>query len=1015
MKNQKKTTLKGTVLFTTVSVMALLIIFLMTTLMLANASNSRVHKTYSSSQASYTARAAVDSFITAMQRTPAVAVAVEEMDAAHPLYPEVQIGDDASLGSIGCYDLDGNYHPNCIAVEPTGETSYSFYNKHEDSSSVADWYPTEVIKISATVRVGSEEETVSAFINKAPHEATPITPTAPQVKGLQVIGGTLFPTGERLTGGLGVNLAENSNEEDIGFRNKSIVETTLSFLNGNALIKTTSFEVNVKAPANLEESDLPFSQTVITGNVAFSNNKFITVDYDPNLASDWTAREIPYLYVNGFMFNKSELTLVDSPKNAPYNIFAGTVCFDENEVDIGSADIYMMDEVTGESKNINITDPYSGGSFTKNNVQVGKNIFGHGGTSKLSAWVESVANKSDMTYQTHGGNIYCNGDLTIAHAEIAGDVRVRGNLTLDHATISGNVIVGGTFSATDSTYSKLYTADAAGGLSTEKYPSQKMDNNPAESDYRYNTDIDLTTFEGGEKFKIHYFKWDPAAHPTDDGRLVDPFGDDVESGEILYYDWLDDFDYYNSKDSIEKNFLADFENIYREKSYDYIMAEDAETSNFQIYRNFIKTEPVADLTNDIDGSTDYYYAAPMYLDGELVPTTGKKAESQHYYVDNETNGSKFVLSQSELDEALSNPEGTTNYYVTDLDGNSLSETTDSPYTYWYGDDYSLWVTDENDVPYKPDPAAESGDALNITSIGLTKETIYPQDKTREAIYGVERTVVEETGDGDVIREVEFVVDPDTKIITNIGEARTSLGLDPKTGEIIGSQYPDDDKLGDYISSAKAVKSVIGGNIGEWGGDGSEVEVGEITGDCYIKGAIKGKNGESIKIYPKDSTTTVVFDNCWISSDVEFVRSGGANLRVIFVGENTLNGKVFKPSDVDYSDIKYTDNWNITYYGTEGSIIKTRNDGTFFGSFKCPKSKFIMNTQNKPTVTYTDENGVTMDVKPTIVGNAMFAEVESQNTFSLIYTQSGSDAGEDSTPTSFKTATGYYDIAYYSGS
>ena len=59
MKTEKNNKLRGTVLFTVVAVMALLIIFLTGTLALATASSNRAHKSYSSSQASYTAKTAI--------------------------------------------------------------------------------------------------------------------------------------------------------------------------------------------------------------------------------------------------------------------------------------------------------------------------------------------------------------------------------------------------------------------------------------------------------------------------------------------------------------------------------------------------------------------------------------------------------------------------------------------------------------------------------------------------------------------------------------------------------------------------------------------------------------------------------------------------------------------------------------------------------------------------------------------------------------------------------------------
>ena len=90
---EKRKTVRGSVLFTTVSVMALLIIFLSGALALASSANNRAHKSYSSSQASYNARAAIDSFMQAMQSDAGVAAAVHDMDA-NGLQPALGIADD---------------------------------------------------------------------------------------------------------------------------------------------------------------------------------------------------------------------------------------------------------------------------------------------------------------------------------------------------------------------------------------------------------------------------------------------------------------------------------------------------------------------------------------------------------------------------------------------------------------------------------------------------------------------------------------------------------------------------------------------------------------------------------------------------------------------------------------------------------------------------------------------------------------------------------------------------------
>lgn len=175
MKKRKKSNLQGTVLFTTVSVMALLILFLVGTLTLASASNNRAHKSYASSQANYTARATIENFTQAMIREPGVAAAVYNLSETpgSVIYPEVNVGD-TTIGHIGCYDVNsGDWNDNHISVESIQGTDYVYMDNEgrqfgaiDFDDTNAQWSKLSRVKVSATVRVGREEETVVAYINK---------------------------------------------------------------------------------------------------------------------------------------------------------------------------------------------------------------------------------------------------------------------------------------------------------------------------------------------------------------------------------------------------------------------------------------------------------------------------------------------------------------------------------------------------------------------------------------------------------------------------------------------------------------------------------------------------------------------------------------------------------------------------------------------------------------------------------------------------------------------------------
>ena len=102
MKTDKKRSFRGAVLLTVVSVMSLLIIFLTSTLALATAANNRAHKSYSSSQASYTARAAIDSILKAASGDDSFKTAMASLTAGNGF--DVDVDMEASVAGIGRVD-----------------------------------------------------------------------------------------------------------------------------------------------------------------------------------------------------------------------------------------------------------------------------------------------------------------------------------------------------------------------------------------------------------------------------------------------------------------------------------------------------------------------------------------------------------------------------------------------------------------------------------------------------------------------------------------------------------------------------------------------------------------------------------------------------------------------------------------------------------------------------------------------------------------------------------------------
>ncbi len=420
MKTEKNRRLKGSVLFTVVCVMSLLIIFLMGTLVLAASTNRRAHKSYSSSQTSYTTRAAIESFASAMEQEVAIASAVENLGAT-PIYPQIEM-PDGRMGHIGYYDTAGNFQEGRIKIECLDDAESQYY--YDNDPVDPKWVQLQTVKVTATARLGGEESTTVAYIRKkAPNEPTPLA-----IKGLQTVGGTTVNSGGMITGGLGLGIASPVPASDLS---KVIrLETDMAFINSALTVSGAGIDIHVTKPG---------TGTVIMGDVRVQNSQVVTLDYE--MIEDYTQNKIPYLYVDG-QFSTSanaEMNLVKRGSTvtasdpSPYNLFFGSINLENNPVKIESADLYLMDS----------------GVTSKLNKQSG---------SYLKTWADSTFNKTEAQHFSTGGNIYSKGNLELAYIEIDGDIRVEGNLIIgQNVTIKGDVVVGGTLD---------YTASLDGGGNT---------------------------------------------------------------------------------------------------------------------------------------------------------------------------------------------------------------------------------------------------------------------------------------------------------------------------------------------------------------------------------------------------------------------------------------------------------------------------------------------------------------------------------------------------------------------
>lgn len=1069
MKTENKKTLRGSVLFTVICVMALLIIFLTGTLALASASNNRAHKSYSTSQASYTARAAIESFTEAMQKEPQIVAAIQNM--TDPLYPQVIIsnagggGQDRSLGVVGYYDESNVWHENAIKVEQYNDgTQYAWMD--DGTGGGPKWAEVDTVKITATARVGKEEATISAYIKKKGSSQASV-PSASRIKGLQTVGDGSFNNGGMFTGGLGIGLSK-STPDTYELNNAATTETTFTFVNGDLIAKTSSLEFRVKSDGNTE----PCSETIILGSLYLKNDPFVTLTKDYGYLADeaddrtYTQKTIPYTYVDGAIVTETIKKLVAQSPEArslgleqPYNLFAGTIYTRQNEVAELSGDLYLMDSYHGGyGVDDFYTVPTEGAPAI---VRKGDTLFGVGGTSNLYKWVDNTVNgkshnNTKQQFESFGGNIYCNGNITFGcSANIAGDLRVVGDCVIRQGiTVGGDIAVGGTlYIEGGNVYAnKIYCDNIVKSTSgASGYTSR-------DNEYVPPKDTQLTGLEKVDLPTRDLYKWNLDAHGTG-GQLHTASGDVTDWGGILYYrynyDYNPDSVFYKNRNNGSITYVKPYDSIDENEwemmtngtaplkakdvldsisamDYDPVtdpVKEYAKVTFIDLYSGKREHELPHKYTDIVHNEyyTEHRDDGPMYsynvqleligVDGNGKPITRETSiptDDEFMWFDPET---ETLLADG---DTWTHEDG---YYLrVDKDGNVTTDRTGAAKSYY---DAAGNLVSEYEATHST--SGDHGLSVPIESYrdGYGKSA-YPLEMTREYIYGE----YDESGKFQVKHQ-------ENKIVMDLEQVRKEVDLDPATGEFNTTSYPQSVPA-DHNADANAYtdSNNTARNSAVWSSEG------HIKEDCTIRGRIS----EDITINPEGDTIWVVLDNVTLDGKCIFVDlsngvtpEGGAAIqegRVNFLikGELSLTGaaivnKLIAKPDHDSNPYKfdYTKDWGMEYFGTEGSKILCVNPCTLSGSFKCPATLFGSKVEGKYKVEYTDEYGVNWltqktesDItngKPVLIGNALFKDIiEAQNLFGLYYTESGQsgDSG-DGMGAGFSTALGYYELGYFSGS
>jgi len=424
MKTEKNRKLHGSVLLTVVAVMAMLIIFMTGTLVLANAANRRSHRSYTSSQAEYTARAAIDAFYRSTQDNTAIRDAVLNLGTSVE-YAPIDFGPDYNPAMGRLVDPDGTgTNDGTIRIEQLHDFGGNAITEWRWNASTADsvgnpitpgWEEFNVYRATATVQVGQRgaRKTVYQDFLGNPRVFTRTTPRhrSHVPEGLRTVGAAMFPdTDGSLATPVIVGLTNCDRTENYQPSNSIRSYSETFFVNGNYHTYAQMY-MHVQAPS---------FQTIITGDFTCENEIKVDIEYDESLLpSGFTQQDVPYFFVNGqFKYTAPNQAYMGSSGSNPYNMFFGNIDTSTGGDFYFGGDVYLMDDS-------------------------GTSTMGGSG-SHLYKWADGMTTAGSQFY-SGGGNIYCNHDLTINGTfDTEGDVRVKGTLTVnlerDGFKCGGNVV-----------------------------------------------------------------------------------------------------------------------------------------------------------------------------------------------------------------------------------------------------------------------------------------------------------------------------------------------------------------------------------------------------------------------------------------------------------------------------------------------------------------------------------------------------------------------------------------------
>lgn len=416
--NVSSTKLKGTVLFTVVSVLMVLIVILLGTLALAATASNRAYQNYQKEQTEYTARALLDSVVTAINTdttNDGIKAQIAGLNGeGDTIDIEIVRSDNTRL------DAEGNPVPEVVTVTKLKSQYYYIEKVNPDTSKPYGWQECNVYDLSTIVSKTMADTVYSVRMTDMPIT----TPGGGGGGGAFVsMGNAVVPDGGVITGGTAVGLnSDGSNSYNI--QNDPFVIEVDAYFKGNLTIQN-------KGTFRFTHMG---SHVAVTGDMGYGNN--IMWEFSPTFKWDGSAaksyQEIPCFFVGGKFYNMQDVTWdtknQKSENGHPVNLYCGYLELDKPSNFFMTGDIYAFNEdSTSVIKTVQRSSLYKWTS---------KNIGFPGNKSKAQYKFGSFYSAGSALFQVDDGN---------SAMEIGGDCRVAKNLDCaKNVTVDGDVVVGDT-------------------------------------------------------------------------------------------------------------------------------------------------------------------------------------------------------------------------------------------------------------------------------------------------------------------------------------------------------------------------------------------------------------------------------------------------------------------------------------------------------------------------------------------------------------------------------------------